>query len=136
MRIARKSADFPAKKRNGEHYDGHAAKHDERELPRGDEDEDQAADEDHGVAHCLGDCVEQGVADDAEVRGNAVAEGSGALLLIERHGQFHQVRENVATKPVERRLAGADESLDAEVGDDGLNGEHADEHQNDAVRFF
>ena len=85
LRVAGEAADFPAEERDGEHDDRHAAEHDEREFPRGDEDENQAADEDDGVAHGLRHGVEQGVADDAEIGGNAVAEGAGALLLIERH---------------------------------------------------
>ena len=88
------------------------------------------------MAHGLGDGIEQGVADDAEVGGDAVAEGSRALLLIERNRQFHQVGEDVAAQPVERGLAGADEALDAEEGNHGLHGEHADEHEHDVVGFL
>src|SRR5690606_11330892 len=62
-----------------------------------------------------------------------VAESSGALLLIERDGQLEHVGENVAAEAVQRGLAGTDESLDAEEGDDGLHGEHADEHEDDVI---
>ena len=44
--------------------------------------------------------------------------------------------EDVAAEVVQRGLAGADEALDAEEGDDGLHGEHADEHEDDVVGFF
>lgn len=49
------------------------------------------------------------------------------------HGEFKQVGEKVVTKTVEGGFAGLDETADAEEGDGSLEGEDAEELEDDAV---
>ena len=80
--------------------------------------------ENNSLPHGLGHGVDQRVAHHAEVGGNAVAERAGALLLEEGHRQAHEVVEEIPAQAVQRGLAGADEALDAEKRDEGLQREH------------
>ena len=116
-----------------EHHKRHAAQHDQRKLPRGKKDEAQSSDEDHGLPHRLGDGAEEGLADEAEIGGDAVAEGPGALLLEEGHRQAHQMAEKVAPQPVQGRFPSIGEALDPPEGDEGLEGEDAGEFEHHAV---
>ena len=134
LRVLRVSAHLAAEKRNGQHHHRHASQHDEREFPRGNENKDQAADENHALPDRLRHGVEQGVADHSEIGGNAVAQRPGTLLVEERHRQPHQMIEKIAAQAVERGLAGADESLDAEKSDKSLQHQHPGELHDDQVR--
>lgn len=52
------------------------------------------------MADGLGDGVDEGLADEGEVRGDAVAEGAGALVLEVGDGEAEEVGEDVAAEVV------------------------------------
>ncbi len=108
---------------HGQHHHRNHGQHEERQFPRKDEDENETAHQDHGLASQLRNGCQQGLTQHRQVCRHPAAQLPGPVLVKELHPQADQPTKNVAPDVIESALTGLDEAAHPPVGDEGLEGE-------------